>query len=109
MTADDLALPGLLQQLEEEWRAQGAPLASFVAPGATSEELEECEAGVGLPLSAEVRQWWSWHNGTLPGARFGALSTGPGGWELMFLAEARADRDEWVATMPQYDLPWGST
>lgn len=105
------SLPDLLRHVEQIWRAQSAPVALHLAPGATREQLDLFESTTGLPLSTELRQWWSWHNGVLPQERYdlAARCIGPGGWELMSLDEARVDRDEWATTKSSYGLPWDTS
>ncbi|WP_285628419.1 SMI1/KNR4 family protein [Kineosporia sp. NBRC 101677] len=53
----------LLQELNDRWAEQSAPIARYLLPGATEQELDEAEKQLGFPLSAEVRDWYGWHNG----------------------------------------------
>lgn len=85
-------LPQLLTRLEDVWRANGAPIADHLAPGATPEHLNAIEARIGYPIPYELRVWWEWHDGVQrlqPGTRGGReTEIGPGAWEFLSVEEA---------------------
>jgi hypothetical protein len=91
-----------LDRLEAAWRAQGAPIADYLAPGLTETEIDSL-IPADLTLPAAARRWWGWHDGTTKGMWSGDESAiGVGGWNLMSLAEAL----KWRATlMAENDPP----
>ena len=56
-------LPELMGRLDTACRRTGAPIAVLALPGATSEQLDTAEHALGFALPADVRAWFSWHNG----------------------------------------------
>ena len=59
----------LLEELERQWRVQGAPLVAGLAPGLTDTEIDALTEPIGLRLPAEPRLWWRWHDGAAPNAK----------------------------------------
>jgi cell wall assembly regulator SMI1 len=53
----------LLNRLEREWRAQGAPLVEHLSDGLSDAEIDRLTEPIGLRLPNEPRAWWRWHNG----------------------------------------------
>ena len=89
MTAQPLILTvGLLEELEARWRAQQAPIARYLQPGISEEEMAELVEPLGMTIPSEVRTWYRWHNG--------AAETGRGidremcgtGWKFFLLQRA---------------------
>lgn len=65
----------LLDQLEDRWRRQGAPVAGHLQPGRPVEEIVATLSTVGLSATEEALTWWSWHDGArqrevVPAMRF---------------------------------------
>lgn len=87
---------GLLNQLEEHWRRQRAPLLEHLRPGLTDSEADSLTAPLGLHLPVEARIWWGWHDGVsadvLPG--YGRTIGGPG-FQFLPLKEAVAVYVRW--------------
>lgn len=89
-------LSAVLDRLVNAWQTQGAPIATALAPGLSSVELDDYERRSGLSLSGELRQWWGWHNG-VRGAESGPDAgvdhrLGAGSWDFLSLDEALAER-----------------
>lgn len=55
---------GLLERLDAELRALGAPIVDAWAPGITDEEIDAVLLPLDIDLPEEARVWWRWHNGT---------------------------------------------
>ena len=53
----------LLDELEQRWRAQDAPIADQLQPGLSHAAMDALVAPLGLRLPDEPRVWWSWRNG----------------------------------------------
>jgi cell wall assembly regulator SMI1 len=53
----------LLDDLENRWRRQGAPLVERLRRGLDHAEIEALTARVGISLPAEAYTWWGWHDG----------------------------------------------
>jgi hypothetical protein len=53
----------LLDELEQRWRSQGAPVADQLQPGLSHAEMDALVAPLGLTLPDEPRVWWGWRNG----------------------------------------------
>lgn len=49
------------------WRSLGLTVADRLLPGATAEQIKEYEDRLGVPLSAECREWFEWSNGQVGG------------------------------------------
>src|SRR5688500_3122933 len=47
--------------------ALGARVTDRLLPGATPEEIDEAEMRLGYPLTAGVREWFSWRHGHMGG------------------------------------------
>ncbi len=83
-------LAGLLGEFEGELRQQGCPLVERLAPGLSPTALD-ASISRGLPLPAEARVWWSWHDGA-PGTYTQPPDFFLGGfWVLLSLSEAHKE------------------
>ena len=99
----------LLQELESQWRREGAPVAGLLAPGLSDAQIDELVEPLGIVLPEELRVWWRWHNGLAEKPdEHQRGSIGPGDWHPMSLREARdrylqePHRKDW----PDGDLYW---
>jgi hypothetical protein len=97
----------LLHVYEERLRSVGAPVAEWVRPGLTAEQIEETVAPLGLRLPAEARVWWEWHDGATVEGRERLL--GPSN-ECLTLEDAmevyqecRATAEETAGAWPEND------
>ncbi len=112
MTADLARLAGLLERMERAWRAQLAPIAAVLAPGAALDDAEAAAAAAGVRLPAELAAWYGWHDGTTvpaPERRERREETwlGPG-YRFYSLAEAVTARRERLQMAAEWsDLPAG--
>jgi hypothetical protein len=81
-----------MQQLGELERLlvdQRAPIAEHFREPTTAEAIEELESSVGFPIPAELRLWWSWHDGAASDGTRRNATIGP--WFFFFgSAEALA-------------------
>jgi cell wall assembly regulator SMI1 len=68
---------GLLAQLEDRWRACGAPVADALRPGLIDDEMDALTAPLGIHLPAEARRWWGWHDGANAKPGYEAPHLGP--------------------------------
>jgi hypothetical protein len=59
-------LAELLDQVEEEFTAAGAPLDRWLAAGIGADEVSGRLAEVGLAAPDELLVWFGWHNGLAP-------------------------------------------
>jgi cell wall assembly regulator SMI1 len=86
----------LLGSYEERLLAMGMPVAEWVRPGLTAEEIEEAVEPLGIRLPKEGRVWWEWHDGAIGRGRDRLL--GPSK-ECLTLASAVEvyQRCRWVA------------
>lgn len=76
MPADLGRLQELLNRLEEHWQRVNAPVVALARSGLEPEQIEELSARIGLRLPAEVRCWFSWHDGAEP-SMSGQATMGP--------------------------------
>jgi hypothetical protein len=74
---NELLDAGLLAQLEDCWRACGAPVADALRPGLTDDEMDALTAPLGIRLPAEARRWWGWHDGANAKPGYEAPLLGP--------------------------------
>ncbi len=83
--AEDRRLRRALDRLEQLFDEQQAPIARQLRPGLDAATLAELTAGLTPGLPAEVRIWFSWHDGA---EVRGWESTLPNGLLLLSLQEA---------------------
>lgn len=110
----DMLSAELLQDLEDHWRRQQAPLAERLQPGLTDAEIDELTAPLGIVLATEVRIWWGWHNGASPSDSLRVDREFGPGFVFLPLGEAIAlyrqmrqiFRDIWEADDPQMVNYW---
>jgi hypothetical protein len=103
MTDEPLILDtDLLAQMESRWHRQQAPVAATLRPGHPAETLATAFSDLGLDVPAELRTWWTWHDG--------ADDSGPGstkfvglGWKLLSVADARTVIQEQRARATRID------
>jgi cell wall assembly regulator SMI1 len=85
-----LLTEGMLEKLEERWRAQGAPIVQALRPGLDSGALRAAASPLGLNLPTEAQVWWGWHDGTAS-----TLTSHAIGRDILFLSLGAAmDRYE---------------
>ena len=65
-----------------------APIAPALAAGADHAEVETFLGSLGLAVSADVVDWFAWHNGVRPDAPIGAAQI-VGRWDLLSLDGAK--------------------
>jgi cell wall assembly regulator SMI1 len=96
-----------LHELEAEWQRQGAPIAGLLRPGLTEAELDGVAAQLGVSLPPEVRQLWSWHDGTHAEPGQEGADIGPGGF-IFHSTEDVVEHHRWNmevhATSPEPEL-----
>jgi cell wall assembly regulator SMI1 len=83
-----LLSPGMLDDLEQQWQIQGAPVLEHLRPGLAGPETDAIVAPLGLRLPVEARTWWSWHDGANTKGGPAVLRTIGAGFEYLPLAEA---------------------
>jgi cell wall assembly regulator SMI1 len=84
----------LLEQLEERWRAQNAPIAHHLQPGLSEPEMATIMAPLGLAVPAEARTWFGWHDGARSdGVAINWTMTGLG-WKFFPLSHAVEEATE---------------
>jgi len=71
-----LALTGL----EVLWRQVDPALVERLAPGLSTEALDDVESRLGVTLSSEARAWFGWHDGT--GSTMTDVSRAGGSFEM---------------------------
>jgi hypothetical protein len=84
-------LAARLEALEERWIQHGFPVEEFFSPGLAPSDTRILLESAGLPPCDEVVDWFSWHDGALPGTK-GWI--GPMGWSAHRLALALRAREE---------------
>jgi cell wall assembly regulator SMI1 len=91
-----------LDAFEDALRAAGVALADTLRPPATPETLERLEQSLGFPLPAELRTWWSWHDGAgESGERCAEAELPPNGLRLLSTAESIEVREWFRQLAPQ--------
>jgi cell wall assembly regulator SMI1 len=80
-----------------EWHAtRDHPVSQFLQPGATHDELSALATTMGMPLPAELQDFYAWHNGTAEsGATLGELAFLPG-YYVLSIQEALAQRASYL-------------
>ncbi|WP_028049583.1 SMI1/KNR4 family protein [Cellulomonas sp. URHD0024] len=105
-------LTALLAELDAALVATGAPFLEMANPGIDEDEVTAALADAGLSTPpTELLEWWRWHNGSrLVQGRYLGATIGPGGWTLLSLDEALADRARWMELWPSgSEMPWDPT
>jgi cell wall assembly regulator SMI1 len=78
----------LLDQLEDRWRAQHAPLVAHLRPGLSAAEIATTVAPLALRVPAEAQTWFGWHDGASDSGRAAdSIMTGLG-WKFFSLRRA---------------------
>lgn len=73
-----------LTALEVQWQRLGAPIATVLEPGISSEEIDRLAAPYGLAIPGELKALWGWHDGAravAPGRH--RWTVGPGSYEFL--------------------------
>ncbi|MDX6216561.1 MAG: hypothetical protein QOG99_2145 [Frankiales bacterium] len=86
-------LDDLLPRLETQWVEQNAPIANHLQRGLTDEQVAAIEAALEVPLPAEVKLLWQWHDGTDSDNSWDSCVV-VGGWQFLSSAQALAMRSQ---------------
>jgi hypothetical protein len=89
----------LLDRLSATWRAHGVPVEEALAPGRELTAFTSDDGSRHVDLPAELRTWWSWHDGHVEGTER-EWGIGPL-FEQMSSAESRA---RWQRSMAMAQL-----
>jgi hypothetical protein len=82
--------PELLERISSRWEALGAPIAGALRRPASDESLQQLEDALGVPLPADARTWWQWHDGSED-----TTSIGPHDWHPLSVEEAIRLSEHW--------------
>jgi cell wall assembly regulator SMI1 len=83
----------LLEQLNAQWQAVGAPITEHLRPGLTDTEIDRLTRPLDLVVPEEARVWWRWHDGATGTGRADRQLIGTT-WTFLSLAESVAEA-EW--------------
>ena len=104
MTASGDRVAVLLRALERELDREGSPFSSTAAPPVDPRRLDEAEVRVGRSFPAELREWWLWHDGSVPErGRSSAHVIGVGGYWPHSLERALKGWAWWSQESPLRD------
>lgn len=67
-----LLTPDLLENLQEKWTLQRAPVVEHLRPGLSPDQIDAMTEPLGVRLPTEARTWWSWHDGVSRTTALGA-------------------------------------
>jgi len=81
-------LQRLLDELEQHWRRQRAPIADLLAPGIPADQAQARADQIGVRLPLEVLTWYGWHNGVTIAREHYPYQEGIGTWALLNLDQA---------------------
>lgn len=84
-----------LEALHDAWRAQGAPIADWLAPGRAIERFESDDGTVAVELPQELQLWWSWHDGAAPSTKPVRRMLGP----FLFYLSSNEARELWLTQL----------
>ncbi len=100
----------LLRRLEQAITAQGSPFFTAAAPPIDPARLDQAQEQVGVVFPDELRQWWLWHDGSVPWrGRMAAHLIGVGGYWPLSLDRALAEREYWLKSRIPDAVWWPDT